>query len=297
MGDGGRTGGLVVFDQVHLPVLLIPVGPFYIGWVLAAQRLLPTEWTFYVGLLAILPFLGLGTVLLNDAYDTSVDRLSRRKGSFASSRGEVKVGRLRAMASLSLVIALILAFLASWQYGVVITVLVVLTVLYSVPPVQLSRRPGTDLVANMVGIGILCTVAGWVLASPETLPPAIWLVTSALGTGTFFMLPALMDYESDLEGGKRTVAVLLGWSGACALGTALISLADVGIVLMSLTSIILKPAFLWIAWPIILGEVVTFPLLARRPDLLRPLTAAMGGLLFIGNLLIVLSYLDLLGPF
>ena len=56
-------------------------------------------------------------------------------------------------------------------------------------------------------------------------------------------------------------------------------------------------AFLWIAWAIILGQVVVFPVLARRRDLLRPLTAVMGGLLFIGNLVIVLSYLDLLGPF
>ena len=106
-----------------------------------------------------------------------------------------------------------------------------------------------------------------------------------------------MDYESDREGGKVTIAVALGWAGACALGTALISMADVGIIYMSLSSVILKPAFLWIAWPIILGEVVIFPVLARRRDLRRALTGAMGGLLFVGNLVIVLSFLDLLGPF
>ncbi len=81
------------------------------------------------------------------------------------------------------------------------------------------------------------------------------------------------------------------------MGTILISMADVGIVYISLSSIILKPSFLWIAWPIILGEVIIFPVLARRRDLLKPLTGAMGGLLFIGNMVIVLSYLDLLGPF
>lgn len=287
----------MVFDQVHLPVLLIPVGPFYMGWVLAAQRLLPTDWTFYVGLLAILPFLGVGTVLLNDAYDIGVDRLSRRKEGFASSRGEINTRRLRAMAAVSLVFAIVLATTASREFGMVIAALAIMTLVYSVPPVQLSRRPGMDLVANMFGIGVLCTIGGWVLVSPGTLPPTIWLVTSALGTGTFFLLPALMDHESDRVGGKTTVAVLLGWSGACALGTALISVADAGIVYMSLASIILKPAFLWIAWPIILGEVVIFPILARRRDLIKPLTAAMGALLFVGNLLIVLSYLDLLGPF
>jgi 4-hydroxybenzoate polyprenyltransferase len=297
MGEGGSTGGLVVFDQVHLPVLLIPVGPFYIGWVLAAQRLLPTEWTFYVGLLAILPFLGLGTLLLNDAYDVNVDRLSRRKGGFASSRGRLEVRRMVAMAAASLTASMVLSVAVSFEFALPMLGLALLTVLYSSPPAQLSRRPGLDILANMLGIGVLCTLAGWLLEAPGTLPPAVWLLTSALGTGTFFLLPALMDHDSDREGGKTTVAVALGWTGACALGTVLITVADVGIVYMSLTSTILKPAFLWVAVPIIIGEVAIFPALATHPGELRALTGAMALLLFLGNLLIVLSYLDLLGPF
>ncbi len=287
----------MLFDQVHLPVLLIPVGPFYIGWVLAAERLLPTEWSFYGGLLTILPLLGLGTVLLNDAYDVRVDALSRRKGEFASSKGRVDVRRMVLLATASLTVSMVLSLVVSVEFALPMTGLVLLTVLYSSPPVQLSRRPGLDILANMVGIGVLCTVAGWVLESPDSLPPLVWLVTSALGTGTFFLLPTLMDYQSDKEAGKTTVAVALGWGNACALGTALISMADVGIVYMSLSTIILKPSFLWVASPIILGEVLIFPILAKRPRELKALTGAMALLLFLGNLLIILSYLDLLGPF
>lgn len=297
MSERGSTGRLVLFGQVHLPVLLIPAGPMYIGWVLATQRLLPTEWSFLAGLLSVLPFLGLGTVLLNDAFDVGVDRLSARKGGFASSRSGVDKARLVALAAVALAISITLAIIVSTRFAATIGLLVVLDVLYSVPPVQLSRRPGLDLSANMLGIGVLCTVAGWVMGGADGLPPAVWLVTAALGTGTFFMLPALMDYESDLAGGKRTVAVSLGWTGACALGATLISLADVGIVYMSLASVILRPSFLWVAFPIIAGEVIVFPVLARRRQDLKALTAAMGGLLFLGNLLIVLSYLELLGPF
>ena len=297
MTQEARAGGMVLFGQVHLPVLVIPVGPFYIGWVLAAERLMPDDWTFILSLLSILPFLGVGTVLLNDAYDMSVDRLSQRKGDFASSKGKVDRRTLVIIAAASLALSFVLSLIVSTQYALVMALLILFTLLYSVPPVQLSRRPGPDILANMVGIGVLCTIAGWVVASPETLPPIVWLVTSALGTGTFFLLPALMDYQSDREGGKVTVAVSLGWTGACALGATLISMADVGIVYMSMASIILKPSFLWIAWSIILGEVMIFPVLSRRRDLLKPLTGAMSALLFIGNLLIVLSYLDLLGPF
>jgi 4-hydroxybenzoate polyprenyltransferase len=292
----GEVKGPVVFDQVHLPTLLVPVGPFYIGWILASQRLLPTEASFYIALLSLM-ILGLGTVLVNDAHDITVDALSHRKARFATSTGRITGDRLKAIAASSFGAALMTATLVSVEFMVVIGLLVILALLYSVPPVQLSRRPGVDLTVNGFGIGVLCTIAGWVLVSPGSLPPIVWLVTSWFGTGTFFLLPALMDLDSDLEGGKVTVAVMIGWRRACHLGFILIGLADVGIVLMSLTSIILNPSFLYIAWPIILGQLLVFPILASRRDLLKPLTGAIGGLLFIGNLLIVLSYLDVLGPF
>ncbi|MCK5415035.1 MAG: UbiA prenyltransferase family protein [Thermoplasmata archaeon] len=294
---GTFGGGGIAFGQVHLPTLLIPVGPFYIGYVLASERLVPTELRFLIALVSIIPFLGLGTVLLNDAYDRDVDPLSARKGGYASSAGRLSAGRLRLLGTASLLVSIALAMTVNEEFLAVVALLVLMAVLYSVPPVQLSRRPGLDLAANSFGIGVLCTIGGWVVASPGDLPPTVWLITSALGTGTFFLLPTLMDYESDLQGGKRTIAVVLGWDRACLLGLSLMTVADMGIVYMSLASVILNPGFLWVAVPIIIGELLVFPLLIRRRDLLKQLTTAMGGLLFVGNLLIVLSYLDLLGPF
>ncbi len=197
----------------------------------------------------------------------------------------------------SFMASLVLAFVVSLRLGAVIAVLVALALLYSVPPIQLSRRPGWDLAANSIGIGVVCTIAGWVVASDEPLPPIPWLVTSALGTGTFFFLPTLMDHESDRKGGKKSIVVNLGWRRSCLLGLILISLADVGIIYMSLSSIVLSPSFLWVAVPIIAGEIVVFPLLAYNEGKIKPLTATMGMLLFLGNMLIVLSYLGHLGPF
>ncbi|MCJ2540710.1 MAG: UbiA family prenyltransferase, partial [Candidatus Thermoplasmatota archaeon] len=294
---GTKGGGAVAFGQVHLPTLIIPVGPFYIGWVLATERLLPTELDFFIALVSLLPVLGLGTVLLNDVYDTDVDALSARKGGYSSSTGRLPTRSLRLFGAASLLASVAIAMMVNLEFIAVVSLLVLVALMYSVPPVQLSRRPGLDIAANSFGIGVLCTIGGWVVASPGDLPPTVWLLTSALGTGTFFLLPTLMDYESDLEGGKRTIAVVLGWDSACLMGLALMTAADVGIVYMSLASVILNPGFLWVAVPIIIGELLVFPLLIRRRDLLKQLTAVMGFLLSIGNLVIVLSYLGLLGPF
>jgi 4-hydroxybenzoate polyprenyltransferase len=295
-GGGGRTP-LLVLGQVHLPTLLVPVGPFFIGWVLASEALLPTGLDFWLALASMLPFLGLGTVLVNDAYDAPVDALSRRKGHLPASTGRLGRGTLLGAAAAMFAAALALAWAVNTAFLAAMAALVLLALLYSVPPVQLSRRAGLDLAANSLGIGVVCTVAGWAVERGASLPPAAWLVTSALGTGTFFMLPTLMDHASDLAGGKLGTVVRLGWRRACYLGMALIALADVGIVYMSLGSVILRPSFLYVAWAVILGELVVFPLLARRQDLVRPLTASMAGLLFAGNLLIMLSYLGALGPF
>lgn len=297
MTPPSEVRGPVLLEQVHLPVLTIPVGPFYIGWVLASGRLLPHSLEFWLALVTIIPFLGLGTVFVNDAYDVSVDALSRRKGTYASSRGRTSPAHLKVMALGAFFASAVLAGMVSAPFLLTVLVLIGLAVLYSVPPVQLSRRPGLDLAANSLGIGVICTISGWVVASPGDAPPLVWLVVSALGTGTFFLLPTLMDHESDATGGKRTVVVVLGWRRACYLGLVLIGLADVGIVYMSLASIILEPSFLWVAWVIILGELLVFPVLASRSRLIKPLTATMGALLFVGNLLIILSHVDALGPF
>jgi 4-hydroxybenzoate polyprenyltransferase len=298
MSDRGTTGGgAIAFGQVYLPTLVIPVGPFFIGWVLAAETLLPTELDFFIALVSIIPFLGLGTVLLNDAYDGDVDALSVRKGGYSSSTGRLSPRRLRLFGGASLLVSIAMSTFVNLEFMVIVAMLVMVAFLYSVPPVQLSRRPGLDIAANSIGIGVVCTIGGWVVASPGDIPPIVWLLTSALGTGTFFLLPTLMDYKSDLEGGKLTIAVVLGWERACILGLVLMTVADVGIVYMSMASVILNPGFLWVAAPIIIGELLVFPLLIRSRDMLRQLTTVMAGLLFVGNLVIVLSYLGHLGPF
>jgi len=288
---------ILLFGQLDPLVLVVPAGPFYIGYVLAAHSLAPTSWRFATALVCIVPFLGAGTVLLNDLYDVGVDRGSPRKSAMAHVTGTASGRRLALAAAACLTVALALAAVTSLAFLAVIAALVVLALVYSVPPVQLSRRPGLDLAANAIGIGALVTVAGWVVAAGATLPPLAWLVTSSLGTGAYFVLTTLLDIGPDRAGGKRSVSVHLGWGGACALGTALIAAADVGIVYMSLTTTILNPTFLWVAAPIIACELAVLPIVAAHPAFGPQGLAAMSLLLFVGNLVILLSYLDLLGPF
>lgn len=287
----------MLLGQLDILVLLVPLGPFYIGWSLASGELLPGTRAFALAALSMLPFLGAGTVLLNDAYDVDVDARSRRKGGYRASMGLVSPRSMVAAAAACWAAATALAALASPWFLLWTAVLVALAAAYSVPPLRLSRRPPWDLAANSVGIGVVCTLAGWSLEGGPTAPPAAWLVTSALGTGAFFVLTALLDAPTDEAGGKRSVAVALGWSRACALGLALIAAADVGIVYMCLAPVVLRPSFLWVAAPVIALELLVFPLVASRRASALAGTLAMAALLLVGNALIVLSHAGALGPF
>jgi 4-hydroxybenzoate polyprenyltransferase len=287
----------VLLGQLDLLVLLVPVGPFYIGWTLSTGGLLPGTRAFAMAMLSIVPFLGAGTVLLNDAYDVDVDTRSRRKGGYRASLGLASPRSLVAAAAACMTVAVALAALASPWFLLWTAMLAALAVAYSVPPARLSRRPPWDLVANAVGIGVVCTLAGWSLERGPTAPPVAWLLTSALGTGAFFVLTALLDAPTDAAGGKRSVAVALGWGRACALGLALIAAADAGIVYMCMASVVLSPSFLWVAGPVIALELLVFPLVASRRASALAGAFAMAALLLVGNALIVLSHAGGLGPF
>jgi 4-hydroxybenzoate polyprenyltransferase len=289
--------GFLLFNQVELLVISIPAVPFYVGWVLASGELWPTSLRFYLGLLSMFPLLGTGTVLLNDAYDQDVDANSRRKSRLSSSIGILRSSTLSSLAWVSFAAALALAAAASLLLLANVVVLVLLAIAYSVPPVRLSRRPFIDLAANIIGIGVLCTIGGWVLEEGASLPPVAWMFTSAFGTGTIFLFLALMDMDSDKAGGKTTTAVRLGWRGTCLLGLALIATADAGIVYMSLASVVLNPTFLYVAVPIILLELSVFPALLNRRESLEMMTMVMSGLILGGTMLILLSHLGRLGPF
>jgi len=285
----------IMFGQLDPLVLMLPLGTFYMGWVLGTGSLLPADVRFIPAILSIFPFLAVGTVLVNDAYDADVDAQSRRKKGLDLSTGRLGSGKVLAVSVAAFAASLVLAGFVSLKFFIVVGALTILAIAYSSPPMRLSRRAGLDLLANAVGLGSLCIIAGWVASGASSIPPPVWLFTVAFGAGAFFLFPALMDLESDEAGGKRGTAVVLGWKGSCALGTMLMGLANAGIVYMCVHSIILYPRFLLLAWPIIVLEMVVFPLLSKEKRRLKPMMLAMAALLSLGNVLILLSFTGYLG--
>jgi len=92
---------------------------------------------------------------------------------------------------------------------------VILSLLYSCPPVRLKARAGFDILINMIGYGGLTTFAGWASVSSE-IPPSIILVCVGYMFlfAAFYPFTQIYQYEEDRAKGDRTFAVMLGPSRA-----------------------------------------------------------------------------------
>ncbi len=280
----------LLFKQFEPLILTVPILPFYMGWVFATGSLAPHDFKFLISLAAIFPFLGAATLLLNDIHDIDVDPGSNRKAGRGLEKGGLTFTKAKSWILLSTAVSLALASLVNLHFLAAIAGLHLLSWLYSLPPLRLSRRPGLDIVTNIIGIGVLCNIAGWVAAAPGTYPPVAWLYTSGMGAGVAFVLLAVIDVDSDRIGGKKTTAVWLGESNALLLGLGLLFAADLGIIYLAQNAILLTRSFLYIALPFITLEIATYSTLLSRPKSVGSRYIWLIGELAFGNLLVLLNY-------
>ena len=150
-----------------------------------------------------------GTLALNSAFD-------RDEGDIAYLRRPPPPPRGLAAASLGLMLAgQGAAVLLPPAYQVAYATCVVLSVLYSVPPMRLKAVAGADWIINMVGFGTLTPYAGWA-ATGLPLDPARGLALIAFCPlfAALYPLTQIYQLEEDTRRGDRTLATVLGVGGS-----------------------------------------------------------------------------------
>lgn len=153
-----------------------------------------------------------GTLALNSAFDRDV-------GDIGYLDNPPPIPRHLALFSLLLlVLGLILAwpFLPS-GYCWLLAFCVILSILYSVPPIRLKAIGGFDLLVNMIGYGGATFAAGGAATGLLTqLPPhyQVRLIFLAVGFallfGAFYPMTQIYQIPEDTARGDRTLAILLG---------------------------------------------------------------------------------------
>ena len=191
---------------LHLRPLEWPImsAHFLLGSLLAAGWPLPGRAAWF-GWFVFVVLLNGGTLAINSAFDKDEGDIGYLKQPPPPPRYLLPMSSLMLAASLGLGFLLPPAF--AWSNAAC----VVMSVLYSVPPVRLKARAGWDLVINMVGFGALTPMAGWGI-SGRPLPP--WFIAVVIGFALLFgaLYPATQIYqiEEDRARGDRTLVIRVG---------------------------------------------------------------------------------------
>jgi chlorophyll synthase len=247
----------------------VSIMPFYIGWSLASNHIYPTYFelfAFIIGIITIGPLLGGATILYNDFFDRERDTHSRRKKHLPLLKGILKPRSLYRLSIVLFILAFLFALAVSILFALLVSMCILLSIIYSSPPLRLKERPGLDLLTNGIGSGIICSVAGWIIIKPIIDFPVLWGIVSFLGVGAIYVPTTVIDFQPDLKEGVTTIATYLGKRKAFYLGLSFVVLSNCGIILMGLMNYIIPPKFLLFVWPIILAEILSYWYFMKKLD-------------------------------
>lgn len=191
---------------LHLRPLEWPImsAHFLLGTLLATGWALPVKATL-LGWLIFVALLNGGTLAINSAFDQD-------EGDIGYLKSPPKPPRhLLSVSAAMLVAAAALGFLLPLPFALINLACVVMSVLYSVPPVRLKARAGWDLIINCLGFGLLTPLAGWALTGCP-FPPAILLATGGFAFLFAALYPMTQIYQvaEDSQRGDRTLVIRLG---------------------------------------------------------------------------------------
>jgi len=264
----------------------VSILPYYMGWSFASNKIYPTYvarilllpdpgpvqniymelFIFLIGLIAIGPLLGGATILFNDFFDRTKDISSRRKKHLPLLKGLIKPKSIYRLSIVLFILSFIFAIFVSIWFTILVSACILLSIVYSSPPLRLKEKPGFDLLTNAIASGILCTMAGWITIKPIVEFPILWGIISFFGVGAIYVPTTIIDFDPDRKKEVLTLATYLGKRKAFYFGWSFVVLANSTIVLMGLLNYIIPTKFLFYIWPIMITEILSYWYFLRKLD-------------------------------
>jgi 4-hydroxybenzoate polyprenyltransferase len=224
------------------------------------------SWRFVAAMVALGPLVGGATLLSNNYWDLQADKTNPRRVGDAMVIGIVSERQawwgVRLLGATGLALALLVgplffAFLAACAF---------LSWAYSAPPLRGKGRAGLDVAINVLGLGVLCTFAGWSLAAPMRDFPWPFMVLPVLLLVSTYIPTTLVDVETDRAFGHRTIAVELGAERTFWVGFAFAVASNLVFALASaLDYVVSWRVYQWV-WPFGVLELVAYLGLRRWDD-------------------------------
>ena len=196
-----------------------------------------------------------GTLALNSAVDRDEGDVGYLDAPPPVPRGLAVFGVGIMAAALALSYAAARAGRIGELFPLLLGASLILSLLYSVPPVRLKARAGYDMVVNCTGYGGLTFLAG-AAATSQPLDAAVLSAASGFAVlfASLYPLTQIYQMEDDARQGIRTLAVRMGRSGSLLMATAA---AAVGLACLALGIMARHPESpLWSVLPLVLPVIL-----------------------------------------
>lgn len=161
-----------------------------------------------------------GTLAINSAFDRDVGDVGYLDQPPPAPR------HLAAFSLALMLVGLAAAAALPRHFLYTVAICLVMSLLYSVPPVRLKAVAGADWAINMVGFGALTPYAGWAVTGRPLTGAAAW----ALGAfcplfAALYPLTQIYQMEEDRARGDRTLALVVGVRASLLLSLTFAALA------------------------------------------------------------------------
>jgi len=187
------------------PMLHLPIWTIYLLslWLLGRIDLTPRDFL----IVAALSLNAAAAYYINQIYDYQSDLINEKLGFL--QKGLLDKNQLIAVAVILWSISVIISFWVNWGAGVINIMLIILGLLYSLPPARLKDRPIWGLAANSIGIGVLIPMAAAFITgkfSGHTILPCLYFFLTVASAHLMTVIP---DRQGDIRTGKKTLAFYL----------------------------------------------------------------------------------------
>ena len=206
---------------LHLPIWTVYLVSLHYHHQLSGELL---GWRDLV-IMAGINLLFAGASYLNQVYGFESDRINGKLGFL--QRGLLTSSQLLTGFTVVSLVAMAVAPLFSWFTFFIFAQLLLLSLIYSAPPLRLKDRPVGGLFANAWAFGFLVSVS---VMPDMTIHNAGLLGWDApfylfFAVGATYALTTIPDRPGDAATGKRTLAVVLGVTGTVITAIVLLFLA------------------------------------------------------------------------
>jgi 4-hydroxybenzoate polyprenyltransferase len=210
------------FVFVTRPLILIPVWSFF----LLGTGTRGVPWPGRDGALGY-SFLCLTAImvtayLINQIFDRETDR-HNNKGHYLT-RGIFGVRTVVLMAMVTFAVASLSYQNTADGQRLPLALALVLSLIYSLPPIRLCARPFVDLAANAVGYGGIAFLVGHLAVDASVARGVERAIPYVLLVGATFMHTTILDIDGDRATGKITSSVMMGATASAWLALVLAAL-------------------------------------------------------------------------